>query len=364
MVALLAGGLGAGLGASFANTASPSAPPSAAPLAPQTSNGADFAQQVADAVDPAVVDIDTTVASPNGSGATEAAGTGMIISSSGLVLTNNHVVNRATTIRVTVPGHSGTYPGTVVGVDTLDDIALVKITGLSGLPTVSFGNSSNVTLGASVVAIGNALGQGGTPTVVTGAISALGRTITAGEQGSTVTETLHNMLQTTAPIVPGDSGGPLVDTSGQVIGMDTAAATADTGTTLGFAIPIDRARRIVSMIESGTSGKGVVIGVPAFLGIYVDSPGSSFASPGIFGSSGAPSSGVTISGVIQGSPAAMAGMTGGDTITAVGGHATATFDALKTQIATYAPGKTVTVTYVNPSGAKMSVSVTLAGLPN
>ena len=386
-IVLIAGGLGAGLGAAFGgSSSSPSIGSSDATgttLPAQASSGANVVQRVANAVDPAVVDINTTVATPEGQGVTQAAGTGMIISSGGVVLTNNHVVNQATSIRVTVEGHNGSYPAKVLGVDPVHDVALIKIQGISGLPTVSFGDSSSVAVGDTVVAIGNALGQGGTPTVVSGTISATKRTITAGDAGSTATETLYNLLQTTAAIQPGDSGGPLVNTKGQVIGMDTAAASGDTGTTMGFAIPINQARSIAAQIARGEAGNGVVIGESPFLGIY-EVPSGSTSSPsggnffngpfggafgnsgtsGNSGSSGSAPTGAYVSGVTQGGPAAAAGLQAGDTITAIDGQATTSFSQLHSQIAAHKPGDRVTVSYVDQSGASHSAEVTLGGLPS
>ena len=171
----------------------------------------------------------------------------MIITSDGEVLTNNHVIElysqggNTGTITVTEYGQTKALPTTLVGYDQSKDVALLKINNASNLPTVTFGNSGKAVVGDAVVAIGNALGlAAGTPTVTQGIISALGRSVTAGGEG-TQTETLQNMIQTDAAINPGNSGGPLIDTSGQVIGMNTAVAgTSSDGTSsqnIGFAIP-------------------------------------------------------------------------------------------------------------------------------
>lgn len=396
-VALLAGGLGAGLGIAFGgrqvstsalgptnNTPSSSGnlnsgnTPSSS-LAPQASSSTNLVQKVANQVEPAIVDINTVVESQS-LGAEQAAGTGMIVSSSGLIMTNNHVINQAATIRVTIRGYSGSYPAHVVGEDPTDDVALIKVNGFSHLPTVTFANSSKVTLGEGVIALGNALGQGGTPTVVTGEVSALGRTITASDQLSSASETLYNMIQTTAPIEPGDSGGPLVNTSGQVIGMDTAALTATAGATQGYAIPANRALRLIGDIKAGNTVNGVQIGVPAFLGIFYQPPtansgitnpfGGFFNNQGTIGgssgttNSGQQTNGVTISAVAQNGAAQKAGLAAGDTITALNGAATPTGSALHTQIAKFKPGDTVNVTYTSPTGASKTVAVTLGGLPD
>jgi putative serine protease PepD len=216
---------------------------------------------IAAAVDPAVVSITSQITvtdSPYGgafgsySEAEEAEGSGMIITPSGEVVTNNHVVAGATSITVTIGGDTKSYRATVIGTDAAKDIALLQIQGVSGLPTVTFGNSAQVAVGDSVVAIGNALALGSTPTVTTGIVSAENRTITA-ENDSGGTETLNGLLQTDAAINPGNSGGPLVDSAGQVIGMDTAAASdEETGTTaqdIGFAIPSNQIVAEIAVLQ-------------------------------------------------------------------------------------------------------------------
>jgi putative serine protease PepD len=215
---------------------------------------------IAAVVDPAVVSITSqiTVTETYGGGfgsyseTEKAEGSGMIITPSGEVVTNNHVVAGATSITVTIGGGTKSYRATVIGTDATKDIALLQIQGVSGLPTVTFGNSAQVAVGDSVVAIGNALALGSTPTVTTGIVSAENRTITA-ENDSGGTETLNGLLQTDAAINPGNSGGPLVDSAGQVIGMDTAAASdEETGTTaqdIGFAIPSNEIVAEIALLQ-------------------------------------------------------------------------------------------------------------------
>ena len=191
----------------------------------------------------------------------EDEGTGMIITSDGEVLTNNHVIELYSeggnngTITVTEYGQTKALPTTLVGYDQSKDVALLKINDASNLPTVTFGNSGKAVVGDAVVAIGNALGlAAGTPTVTQGIISALGRSVTAGGEG-TQTETLQNMIQTDAAINPGNSGGPLIDTSGQVIGMNTAVAgTSSDGTSsqnIGFAIPAASVEALITELREG-----------------------------------------------------------------------------------------------------------------
>jgi len=367
IVALLAGTLGAGLEAVLRNTSNVSRP-NAVTSDTGLTGGKGVVARIATAVDPAVVDIRTDIANQVGVGAEQAAGTGMLISASGEVLTNNHVVADSTRILVVVPGH-GTYRVKVVGEDVSQDIALLRLVGApKGLPFVRTGDSSSVQVGTPVVAIGNSLGLGGKPAALSGTITAVGRTITASDQVSTANaETLHNLLQTNAPLVPGDSGGPLVNLKGQVIGMDTAAESAGlTGYTAGFAIPINRAVAIADLIARGRSSSQIHLGESAFLGVLV---GGTYINPtnpfgfatGVTGPSGAPP-GVRIDAVDAATPAARAGLQPGDTITALDGTATATNQELVAAIESHRPGALVTVTYVSASGVSQTVRVELAAV--
>lgn len=378
-VALVAGGLGAGLGVALSGHSSNSDQLSGggiarlpksrvASVSPKHSVGA-----IAAAVEPCVVDINVSVASAAGSAQEQAAGTGMIVTSSGQVLTNNHVVENAMSIHVVVP-HHGQYAARVLGVDPTKDVALLQIVNApKDLPHVTLGDSSKVGLGDSVIAIGNAYGLGGSPSIATGVVSALDRTITASDSSATTSaETLHGMLQTDAPIAAGDSGGPLVNSSGQVIGMDTAAASGDGGT-LGFAIPINTARAIVEQIEARKASGTVITGTSPFLGIY-EVPSASQPSGfsggfsglpgyGTSGTSGTSVAGVVIYDVVTSSPAQKAGLAAGDTITAVNGKRTPNWSSLTKIIRADKPGQRITVTYVDSSGASHTVGITLTGLP-
>ncbi|HMD92177.1 MAG TPA: trypsin-like peptidase domain-containing protein, partial [Trebonia sp.] len=186
-----------------------------------TSNGTGplNAQALAAKVDPGIVDITAQLKYNDAT----AEGTGMVISSSGLVLTNNHVIDQATSVSARLVVSGKTYNAQVVGYDSTDDVALLQLEGASGLKTVSFGDSGQVKVGQAVLALGNAGGRGGLPSTAQGTISGLNKTIQASDSGASTTETLHGMLQTNAPIQEGDSGGPLVNSGGKVIGMDTAA---------------------------------------------------------------------------------------------------------------------------------------------
>ncbi len=298
--------------------------------------------QIAAAVDPAVVDINTNLGE----------GTGMIATSNGEIITNNHVIAGATTINVVIENH-GTYRATVVGTDASADVAVLHVTGVRGLPTVKFGNSSTVKIGSSVVAIGNAGGQGFPSTVTAGAVTAINRAVTASDQNG-MSESLSGLIQMDALIEPGNSGGPLVNSSGEVIGMDTAAASADGATPIGFALPIDRVLEIANEIEQGKVGHGIVIGVAAFLGIEG-------ATVSVQGSGSATGAGLEY--VEPGTPAYQAGLQGGDVITAFDGHATPTMNALATLIHKLRPGNRAKVTFESPYGATQTVTVTLGTAP-
>ena len=279
----------------------------------------------------------------------------MIATSNGDVITNNHVVAGATKIMVTVQGR-GRYQATVVGTDKAADVAVLKLPGLSDLPTVRFGDSSSVRINDGVVAIGNALGLGGSPTVTSGTITSLDRSIAADDDSGS-SEHLTGMLQTDAQIQPGNSGGPLANGSCQVIGMNTAAASASSSspTSVGFAIPSDRFTSIASKIESGERGDGIIQGLPAFLGIE----GQTTA---ITKGAGAGSSGAGILYVKPGGPAASAGIVAGDVIVAFDGSPTPTIERLATLIQAKAPGSAATVT-VQRSTGRHSVTVHLTTGP-
>ena len=224
-------------------------------------------------VTPGVVDINTRLGFQNGAG----AGTGMILTSSGEILTNNHVIDGATSITVTVVATGHKYTANVVGTDPTEDIAVLQLQGASGLKTIPVGDSSGVAVGDPVVAIGNAGGVGGAPAVVTGTVQALNQTVTASDQGGTNAETLNGVIQINAPLQPGDSGGPLANKSGQVIGIDTAASSGgrfNSGVPVGFAIPIAHALDIAGQIQGGHASATVHVGLPAFLGVSISSTAS------------------------------------------------------------------------------------------
>ncbi|MBW9095501.1 trypsin-like peptidase domain-containing protein [Microbacterium jejuense] len=280
----------------------------------------------------------------------QAAGTGMVLTPDGLVLTNNHVIEGSTEITVTIAATGQTYTAAVVGTDADDDVALLQLQGASGLQTVTIDDDAE-TVGDAVTAVGNASG-GGVLLAADGAITELDSSVTTSSDRLTAGETLDGMIEFAADVVAGDSGGALLDAEGEVVGMTTAASSGS-ATTVAYAIPIEDALAIVDKIRAGDETDGVAIGSPAFLGVQVARVPAGYR----YGGSG--SQGALIAGAIDGTPAADAGLAAGDTITAVDGTAVADADALSTLLAGYEPGDTVTLTWVDRSGAPRSAAVTL-----
>lgn len=323
-----------------------------------TSSGANLnLDGVTRKVSPAVVDVNTVIQTANGSA--EAAGTGLIITSSGDILTNNHVVEGSVTVRVTIQGRTGTYPATILGVDPTDDLAVIHVN-LSGLPTVTMADSSKIQIGDTVFALGNALGRGGAPRVTEGNITALDQSITASDNGAQA-EQLTGMIESDAEISPGDSGGALANSAGQVVGIITAGQAQgfrSTSTTIAFAIPSSKAVDIANRILGGQAGNGIYIGPVGYLGVSVqDVDANSAAQYGLSVTSGA-----LVRGVVSGSPADHAGITAGSAITAVDGTAIDSANALGTALHQHKPGDSVRVTWVTGSSTH-TASVTLATGP-
>lgn len=337
-------------------------------------------------VEPGVVDVSANLQYLDET----AEGTGFVIDAAdGLVLTNNHVIDDATSVMVTPVTSGKSYQATVVGYDLRDDIAVLRIDGASGLTAVTTGDSANLTVGTQVLALGNEAGQGGLPTVARGVISSTNRSIVASDQSSGLTETLHGVLQTSADIRPGDSGGPLANSAGQVVGMNTAAGSSGPGTGVtGYAIPINTALSIARKIAAQRPAPGIQLGMPAFLGVLL--PDSSSTNPaeqanqqagqqnGSASNSGrscltgdassytavpaaiAPvKEGALVDGVVCGTPAADAGLVAGDVITGLGGHAIASASSLASILNRDRPQTRATLTWVTIDGVQHSLPVTL-----
>ena len=307
----------------------------------------------------------------------------MVINPDGLVLTNNHVIEDATSITATVAGK--TYQAQVAGYDKADDIALLRLRGAARLPAVPVGNSSLVNAGQPVVALGNAEGRE-VVTASPGKVAKLNLIVTASDRvGSITSETLHGMMQASAGLVAGDSGGPLSGTNG-VIGMDTAASGSGHQQAAGFAIPIDTALSVAGQIAAGQASSDITIGYPPFMGTFTGTgsnpnplgqtrPGQLAApAPALScytSDTGltpplaiAPlNSGVLVHGVICASPAARAGMTGGAVITGVSGQPVRSPDDLSRAMARFRPGDTISVTWMNPAGEQTTSRIRLTAGP-
>jgi len=294
-------------------------------------------------IQPAVVAVRTQAYRRGAFFPSEGAGTGTLLTPDGQVLTNAHVVEGATTVEVTLNGEDKARAADILGIDPAADVALIKIRNASGLPVAELGQSANLHVGDPVVAIGNALDLGSTPTVTEGIVSALNRSIDAQ------TETLTGLIQTDAAINPGNSGGPLVNASGQVIGVNTAVAGA--AQNIGFALAIDRVKPVIDNIRShpGTSST-LAAGSGGFLGVgLTDSP------------SGA---GALISDVASGSPAETAGLQPGDLVTQVDGNAVASATDLARALRSHRPGDKVAITWRRGNtGSIRRATVTLAARP-
>jgi S1-C subfamily serine protease len=396
-VAVLAAGVGAALTVAFdrQGTNPPAGDSSSAgipsPHDNATSSGSALNQLAVERkVVPGLVDITSTLKYASET----AEGTGMILSPSGLVLTNNHVIDGATKVQVALADNaSQTYLAQVVGYDSTADVALLRIIGSSGLATVSFGNSSQVRVGTPVLALGDAEGRGGV-TPAAGEISGLDRSIQASDEGSGTTEDLNHMLETNAQIQQGDSGGALANNAGQVIGMVTAANTGSDGqpgSTTGFAIPIDTALLIAGQIANHQASSTVYIGLPGFLGVEVaqsdsanprrqaadersgDNQGGSAPSgtacvadgqqPAVPSRIAPANTGALILGILCGTAAQSRGLAPGDVIISVDGQAVTTPDSLTAITAKYHPGNVVSVGWEDIHGSRHTTRVTLGDGP-
>jgi S1-C subfamily serine protease len=340
--------------------------------------------QIANRVDPALVDVTSTLGYQNAT----AKGTGIVLTSNGEILTNNHVVSGATSVSVTDIGNGKTYKATVVGYDESSDIAVLQLSGASGLTTATTGDSSTLGVGDKVVALGNAGGVGGTPSVAPGQVTALNQSITASDEGSGTSENLTGMIETNANIQAGDSGGSLVNQYGQVVGVDTAASSSfqlggngggqqgggqlgggglgsgfggngsanssgsgQSSSTQGFSIPINTALSIASQIEGGHASSTVHIGQTAFLGLEIS------------GNSGQAGSGVMLAGAAPGTAAAGAGLTEGDTVTSVAGQQVSSSTDVQHILIGYHPGDKISIGWTDVDGQSHTATVTLTSGP-
>jgi S1-C subfamily serine protease len=305
-----------------------------------------FAGAAPTALTTGVVEVQTRYALAGGSG----AGTGMILTASGEVLTSNHVIRGATQIRIRVPDTGRTYRARVLGYSISADLALLKLTGAVGLETVSLGNSSTVAVGDAVTAVGNEGGTGAFA-VKEGTITRRSVSITVGDGESAAR--LRRVLETSADLRQGDSGGPLLDSAGRVVGVNAAASFSRSGDSDGYAIPINRARTITAQIRSGTTTATVHVGPTPFLGVSIASPAEGETSP----------RGVLVAGVSPGSPASRAGIEPDDVIDSFNGNQVRTRSDLVTRLLRWRPGDRVRIGWLDAFGSRSSALVTLASGP-
>jgi S1-C subfamily serine protease len=274
-----------------------------------------------------------------------AAGTGIVLTKDGQVLTNNHVIAGATTIRVVVPATHKTYVADVLGYDIADDVALLKLENATNLATATLGNSANVKVGQAATAVGNANGIGRL-TVTKGKVLGVNRTISVQQDDGTVAR-LGHLVSTSARLVPGNSGGPLLNALGRVIGMNAAGSTSSTAGATGFAIAINHARTIAKQIAAQVASPLVHIGETAFIGVSAqDTP-----------------SGVAIANVIPGSAAETAGLAAGDVIDTIDGVAIESSADLRKILFAHHPGDQIAVGYTDRVGNAFTVTVTLGSGP-
>ena len=369
------GSFGSGGSGSFGSGDSGSTGNGSSAAASEGAGGPSDVSSIASKVDPGVVDVWTTMSYQGAQG----AGTGIVLTSNGEILTNNHVINGATSIKVTDIGNGRTYSANVVGYDASKDVAVLQLVGASGLKTASIGHSSSVKVGQAVVAIGNAGGTGGTPSSAGGSITALNQSITASDELDGASELLTNLLETNADTQAGDSGGPLVTTSGQVIGMDSAASSgyslqAASSSSQGYAIPIDEAIAIANQMEAGKSSSTVHIGTTAFLGVMLSSPSSQSSGSNGFGflgdgsgsagdGTGSSSDGAVVGDVVSGGAAQAAGLAAGDVITSVDGQTVTSDTSLSQALSGDRPGQSIQITWTDSSGASHTATATLQAGP-
>ncbi|TDO45717.1 S1-C subfamily serine protease [Kribbella sp. VKM Ac-2527] len=334
---------------------------------------------VAAEVSPGLVDVNTVL----GYEGARAAGTGIVLTSDGEILTNHHVIEGATEISVTAVATGKVYKASVVGYDESHDIAVLKLQDASGLETAKIGDSSEVKLGDQVVGVGNAGGDGGEPSYTAGQVTGLNESITATDESGSDPENLTGLIETNADIVAGYSGGPLVNSEGEVIGVDTAGSSTNGNSgpgqtayspaasspsavltadgfgpgngpgngqgqeqeSQGYAVPINQAMEIADQIEAGNASSTIHIGASAMLGISVAN---------VAGIQGA-----AVNDVVADGKADEAGLSAGDVITEFGGKTVDSPDTLSTLLDQHHPGDKVSVTWVDQSGERHTATIEL-----
>lgn len=274
------------------------------------------------------------------------AGTGMVLTSDGEILTNHHVVEGATSISVEVVSTGQTYDGEVVGYDATHDVAVLQLVDASGLTAITPDTAEDVSVGDAVTGVGNANGDGGAASAAAGTVVAIDQSITVSSETGGADEQLSGLIQVDADIIPGDSGGALYDSDGEVIGMNTAASSGTANIT-GYAVPIAQALSIAEQIEAGDESGTVEIGAHGYLGVELSSEVT----------------GAYVAGVVEDSPAATAGVTTGSTITSVNGSSVTSADQLVAAVGSFDVGDRVTIAWTDSSGGAHSSTATLGDGP-
>jgi len=303
------------------------------------------------AVSRGLVDVVATLG--YGGGFSEA--TGMVLTHSGEVLTNNHVIFGATAVTVTDVGDGRTYLAKVAGYDDSDDIAVLQLQQASGLTTVRLALRSRASVGEQVASLGNAGGRGGRPSVLAGTVTGVDQEVIATDDAEQDAEQLSGMIRTSTALPAGDSGGPLVTVAGTVIGMNTAATGGQlsSGGAAGYAIPIGRAVSVARQIGAGRSSATVHVGGTGFLGVVL-AVDSSQLSGGL---------GAALTGVIPGSPVARAGLTAGDVLVTIAGIPVISAATVQDLLDPYRPGSRISIGWQDPSGEQHTAAMVLAAGP-
>ena len=288
-----------------------------------------------------------TITSEVGFGEGEAAGTGVVIGSDGLVVTNHHVVEGATSIEVTVVSTGRTYDAEVLGSNAKRDVAVLRLEDASGLATATT-DASGVSVGDDVTAVGDAGGDGGALTAADGTVTDEAHSITVADEQTGDAHRLTQLIEVDADIIPGDSGGALVSSTGEVVGMNVAASS-DSARITGYFIPIKRVLRIAARVVAGQDTASITLGYDAFLGVSLSGSGATLAG--------------VLDGVLDGGAAEAAGLGAGESITSIGGTSVTTYAQLQDAVAAHDPGDRVRVTWASASGSSHSATVTLGRAP-
>ena len=312
--------------------------------------GAQAPSSATPATDAQKVGVVTVVSKIGYDGQEQAAGTGVILTSGGRILTNNHVVEGSTSIEVTVESSDATYRAEVVGTDATDDVAVLQLVTASGDKvtglTAAKIDRNTLSVGDAITDVGNAKGTGNL-VAAAGTVGALDQSIQVSDDTTGQEKSLGGLIELDAAVVAGDSGGPVLDALGEVTGIATAASSGSADVT-GYAIPISTALSVVDKIVAGQASSSIVIGLPAFLGVEIASDQSS--------------TGVAVAGAIAGTPAASAGIDEGSTITAVNGAAVDS-SSLSSTVASHRVGDQVTISWTDASGVAHQATVTLIAGP-